>query len=1203
MDFTKEQERAVKERGKDLLISAGAGAGKTRVLVSRIADRIQDEKDPVSISEFLVMTFTNAAAREMKERIEDELLCRLEDAPDNRYLRTQLRMVKYADISTVHSFCNRLLRQHFQELELDPSFRIGEEGELFLLRHQALEDVLEEAYASGRESFINLAESYSPGRDDRELEEIIDSLYRFSRGFPEAGQWFDMVISQIRQMSYLGGTEDSIVVKQMFQKAKREITALHNEVKKSMESFPEEKEPARWYHVLEEDEKILEQLEKTNGYENLFHQMENNTLPSCPRANKEEKQWPERLELVKETHNAVRDGLKKIKEMCFSGDNETLCQECRILLPVMEELARLVGRYEEKYFQNKKEKNVYDFDDLEHMALKLLVSGYDETGEPIPSETAKALSRKYKEVFLDEYQDTNLVQETMIKVLNAKEGSRLFAVGDVKQSIYRFRQARPDLFLDRYEEYKASGSSGICIELRDNFRSAPGVLAFCNDIFSRLMEHDFGGVDYNEKIALYPGKGGPMAQCADKSEVMLFVAEKEEGMLRADTLKAETLMIAKRIKELHKEGYENRDIVILLRSASGYGQVMAEYLNNAGILARCDIHTGYFHNREVELALNYLAIVDNVYQDIPMASVMLSSIGGFTEEELARLKTLVLPPVRKEYSLYELIKLYMEDGEDREFINRLSDFVGLLGYFRKKKKTTSLHELLWEIYRKTGLFYDVMLMPEGEKRRENLLMLLQKAEEYEKTVFKGLFYFLRYMDQLRSYEVEMGEASVNEDEENTVRIMTIHKSIGLEFPVVFVSDLSKKFNLKDARAAIVCHPEMGIGLNCVDMQRRISVPSLMKKAITEMMCKDTLEEELRILYVAMTRAKNKLILTAGVREEALFGCEKVNLNLVTKLRANSVMDWLLPIFSMHKNWSKFAGTASSSTGSLESFELKMIHSYELPDWTAEEKNEKTKMTLEEAAEMLGQIGDMSAIYQSFDYRYPHMDSVSWKRKYSVSELKKFSMKTIVTENGREDMSTDAPIPLTKNEELPLPGFLKEEEKELFGADRGTIIHKIMELMPFGLVNNKKELKEILTKTIESNGAAKKISPGFVYRGVEHFLFSEIGEKVRKMDAEGRFYREIPFTIGLPVSFVDESTLSEEKVVIQGIIDAYGEDEEGLWLFDYKTDYVRPGQEQLLLDRYRKQMLYYKTALEQLLEQKVVHTYIYSFTLEKYIEVL
>ena len=239
MDFTKEQERAVKERGKDLLISAGAGAGKTRVLVSRIADRIQDEKDPVSISEFLVMTFTNAAAREMKERIEDELLCRLEDAPDNRYLRTQLRMVKYADISTVHSFCNRLLRQHFQELELDPSFRIGEEGELFLLRHQALEDVLEEAYASGRESFINLAESYSPGRDDRELEEIIDSLYRFSRGFPEAGQWFDMVISQIRQMSYLGGTEDSIVVKQMFQKAKREITALHNEVKKSMESFPE----------------------------------------------------------------------------------------------------------------------------------------------------------------------------------------------------------------------------------------------------------------------------------------------------------------------------------------------------------------------------------------------------------------------------------------------------------------------------------------------------------------------------------------------------------------------------------------------------------------------------------------------------------------------------------------------------------------------------------------------------------------------------------------------------------------------------------------------------------------------------------------------------------------------------------------------------------------------------------------------------
>ena len=843
----------------------------------------------------------------------------------------------------------------------------------------------------------------------------------------------------------------------------------------------------------------------------------------------------------------------------------------------------LTKRFAEIYFLCKKEKNVYDFDDLEHFALELLVESYDEQGEAQPSETAKELSKKYKMIFVDEYQDTNLVQETILEMLLNKKHNSLFTVGDVKQSIYRFRQARPDLFLRRKDQYISQADAGVSIELRDNFRSAPGVLTFTNYIFSQLMEKEFGGVDYNEKTALRPGDGGPMMQDEETSEILFFQKDSASALKEVpEDILAESAVICKRIKELIEEGYHYGDMVILLRSGAGRMEPMAEFLEQEGIPVSCDNKTGYFQTREITVMLNYLSIVDNVYQDIPMASVMLSSIGKFTEEELVKLRVLIEEPVRGKYTLYDFMRLYMQEGTEEELKKKIRDFLMNLLYFRQQKKEQPLSTLLWDIYERTGFYYDVQLMPDGEKRKENLLMLLKKAEDYEKTVFKGLFYFNRYMKQLKSYEIEMGEAGTSMEEEDVVKIMTIHKSKGLEFPVVFVSGLSKKFNRMDLNKAVLCHPELGIGMECVNTTLRFHHPSLMKKAIQEKVWKDTLEEEMRILYVAMTRAKRKLILTGVIKSEELEAGMRASIQ-AQKWRAGSMMDWILPVMAEQfqntdKIWLK---ARLFSWSDIEEF------------FDAREREEVAfsyRYFMEEYVE--GQ--DSSLIKKAFSHVYPNMEATKWKRKYSVSELKSLSQITLPNE--------ESIVYEPDEEERIIPQFLKEEREEVGGAAKGTIVHKIMEMLPFAKIQTKKQLFDWITDLEQNYPESKQISAKWLYRGIEAFLFSEQGEKIRKMDEAGKVKKELPFTVGLPVSLINQDTEAEDTVVVQGVIDACADMGNHLCLIDYKTDQIKEGEEQQLLDRYGNQMLYYKAALEQILEKRVSEIYLYSFSLKKFISV-
>lgn len=1181
MNYTKEQEQAIFLRGKNIMVSAGAGAGKTRVLVSRMAELIMDKEHPIEADRFLVMTFTNAAAAEMKERIGTELEERLEKDPDNLYLRKQIRKIRQADISTIHSFCNHLIRTHYNELAIDPSFRIGEEGELFLLRQQAVEQVLEEAYASGRESFLQFVEAYAPGKNDTVLEEMIEDLYHFSRSFPNADGWFEKTGKEAAILAGKDGWDTSAAVTLLLSKAQKESLQIQEELYQLLESVTEDS-PEKYTGLLQEIKEYIDSLTQAKDYNSYYKVLSQKSISSFPRASQKEKEW-ELYEEVKEFHQKVREQINSQKENVFTTPAEELQREAAVIYPLLEEYMALTKRFAEIYFLCKKEKNVYDFDDLEHFALELLVESYDKQGEAQPSETAKELSKKYKMIFVDEYQDTNLVQETILEMLLNKKHNSLFTVGDVKQSIYRFRQARPDLFLRRKDQYISQADAGVSIELRDNFRSAPGVLTFTNYIFSQLMEKEFGGVDYNEKTALRPGDGGPMMQDEETSEILFFQKDSASALKEVpEDILAESAVICKRIKELIEEGYHYGDMVILLRSGAGRMEPMAEFLEQEGIPVSCDNKTGYFQTREITVMLNYLSIVDNIYQDIPMASVMLSSIGKFTEEELVKLRVLIEEPVRGKYTLYDFMRLYMQEGTEEELKKKIRDFLMDLLYFRQQKKEQPLSTLLWDIYERTGFYYDVQLMPDGEKRKENLLMLLKKAEDYEKTVFKGLFYFNRYMKQLKSYEIEMGEAGTSMEEEDVVKIMTIHKSKGLEFPVVFVSGLSKKFNRMDLNKAVLCHPELGIGMECVNTTLRFHHPSLMKKAIQEKVWKDTLEEEMRILYVAMTRAKRKLILTGVIKSEELEAGMRASIQ-AQKWRAGSMMDWILPVMAEQfrntdKIWLKARLFSWSDIEEL---------------FNAREREEAT-FSYRHFIEKYVEGQDSSLIKKAFSHVYPNMEATKWKRKYSVSELKSLSQITLPNE--------ESVVYEPDEEERIIPQFLKEEREEVGGAAKGTIVHKIMEMLPFAKIQTKKQLFDWITDLEQNYPESKQISAKWLYRGIEAFLFSEQGEKICKMDEAGKVKKELPFTVGLPVSLINQDTEAEDTVVVQGVIDACADMGNHLCLIDYKTDQIKEGEEQQLLDRYGNQMLYYKAALEQILEKRVSEIYLYSFSLKKFISV-
>lgn len=1215
--WTDEQKKVIETGHRNLLVSAAAGSGKTAVLVERIIRMITDPEHPVDIDKLLVMTFTNAAAAEMRERVETALGKLLDEDPGNKNLERQNTLIHHAKITTIDSFCLNLLREHFHELDLDPGFRVADEGELMLLKADVMKELLEEYYGREDERFIKFVDTYATGRTDGGLEEYILKVWEFSQSNPWPGEW----IAACRKELRAGGTgedrdpmEETAWMKYLIQDVKRQAEEFLDGLYGAADLAAEEDGPQAYAPMLAEDIRGMEELKEAGTYREIAECLEGlkfGRLAAVRGKNVD----PEKKEQAAAYRNVAKDGIKKMKALYLPGDIDEVFADldaCREPILMLLELAE---EFSARFQEAKEEKNLVDFNDLEHFALEVLTGG---SLDHRPGAVADELSEIYEEILVDEYQDSNEVQETLIRCVSRERFGtpNVFMVGDVKQSIYKFRLAKPELFLEKYESYGKEDGLYQKIELHKNFRSRPEVLSSINDVFYRIMTKQLGNIKYTDDAALYPGAEFPETPVDGqaKTEVLLlntgdplFDGMDEE---KADytAKEAEARLIAGEIKKLtdpehgmkifngktgEYEPLKKKDIVILLRSLSGWSEEFLSVLGAAGIPAYAESRTGYFTAVEVETVLNMLALIDNPMQDIPLAGVLKSPIGGMKDRELA----IVMAEFKKDpdrgedIGFYGAVKRYMEkhgeSEEDAVIYRKLAAFRNLLTTLRKESMYLPVSRLIYRVFDLTGYDKYAAAMPAGKTRQANLAMLVQKAEDYEKTSYQGLFDFIRYIEKLKKYNTDFGEASRSGEHDDAVRIMSIHKSKGLEFPVVFLAGCGKKFNRQDARGRILIDEELGIAADFFDPEKKVKAPTLKKNVLARRSNLENMGEELRILYVAMTRAKEKLIITAGDKYmdnklEKWGGIPAGGaLPFTTLSAASSYMDWIL----------------MASNGAKNTLDVKNVPVKDLLVEEAKNQEEKAKIYLEleqlrkaQPEEIPGLIG----------VKYPYAADLALHAKMSVSELKEQGQfvddaeSAFLIKNVRE--KEDSEIIDNRSDTAS-----EEKARIKRASDRGTAYHRALELIRFAEISGYDDIVKELDRISEEK-RMQETAIDMVYPGVlTKFFHSDIAARMKQADRNGKLRKESQFVVGIPAREMDKAD-SDALILLQGIIDAWFEEDDGLVLVDYKTDRVKEGGENILLDRYQIQLFYYAKALTQITGKKVKEAVIYSLALQKEIPV-
>ena len=1283
MAWTRQQQEIIDARNCNLLVSAAAGSGKTAVLVERIVQMVLDKDDPMDLDEMLVVTFTKAAASQMRERIEAKLEEELVNQPANEHLLKQMSIVHRAQITTIHSFCMDTVKNYFYQLSLDPNFRIGEEGEMSLLKQEVLEEILEEQYSEPTEQFLALVESYAPGKTDKAIEELILKIYEFCISSQRPKNWLleaqkGFLVKDEREL------EQSGWMKNLMKNAKKKLRECEQKLEYALSNSSIL--TAKVEEILSKELAILREALAKEGYQECKDVLDRAIFPRWPALTKRDKEvgyTKEELEPIKEIRDNAKKVVQDIRERFFFYGTSEQLEQTKKVAPTIEAMVDLVLDFYDRFQEKKREKNVFEFHDLEHFALDLFVDEYEgENGLDLigkPSEIALELRSHYREIFIDEYQDSNMVQELLLTTISKeREKGNLFMVGDMKQSIYKFRMARPEIFQNKYERYEEGQVRDKKIELRNNFRSRWEVLEAANYIFYQTMQEDFAKMTYGEKNRLVPSRQFPEWN-GDRNitEVLLLNMEKEEANLDIEEvdeteedytkLELEAKLIAKRIKALvegekaffveddknpgKKRLVKYEDIAILLRTMQGTAEVFEEVLSEEGIPVHMDSSRSSFHATEIKTAVSLLEVIDNVYLDIPLVAVLRSPIVAVTAEELAMIRNLVVHEKRSSYSFYEYLGFYLESGKDEKLKQKLAGFLDVLEELREEKTYLAIEDLIWSCFEKTGYYQYVKGMPNGARRQANLDMLMQKAAKYEETSYRGLFQFIRYIRQLDNYEEEFGQ-NTGLVEDNAVRIMSIHKSKGLEFPVVFVSNLSKRFNYMDVNQRLVLHQDYYIGVDNIDYINREKTPTLQKKFLQEQLKIEMLQEELRVLYVALTRAKEKLILTATVRDLMKFikkpfgtpSYRKRGLSYLTMMTGKSFIEWILPALCNEKCTDKIfkdygiekEGNVSYIEGGKELFSVNIISPRQIVKMKVEEILGQ-EITKEELLKMQwkGDKTEKEKIYKKFEYQYPNQAAIEARGKWSVSELKREmpqndedrqAEQLISWNQNREDDRIDFTINFegewkleaeSKKEEnvtsekenegteedsfvKTVPSFIEEKE-ELMSAARGIAVHKILELLDFADIESRRSL-EIQMENLLHSG---KIDEREYQAGRKTYLYSlwnsKIGRRMTKAAKKGDLYKERQFMIGMPMREVEPERDSDELVLIQGIIDLYFEEEDGIVIIDYKTDFIPEGGEASWISRYEPQLLYYKRALEQMTGKRVKETYLYAFSRRKFYE--
>lgn len=1193
MDWTKEQMQVITLRNRNILVSAAAGSGKTAVLVERIIRRILEEEHPVDIDHMLIVTFTSAAAAEMRERIGSAIDRALEQNPSSSHLMKQAALVHHAQITTIHSFCLNLIRNYFHQVDLEPNFRIAEEGELNLLKEDVIAEVLNRNYEAADDAFLAFVECFATGKTDDKLRDMILKLYHFAMSYPWPKEWLHEIAENYRFNGFKE-LEKKPWMTALLTYLHHMFDNLFEMAEENVRLSLEEDGPYYLNETAMQDAALLRELAEAKDYADISEALSTlcfGRLPSKRGYDGNE----QKLEWFKTQRNGIKDAVKKIKEKFFFAEEEKAAEHISKMAPVAEELVRLTAEFMEAYDAKKREKNILDFDDLEHFALKILID--EETKEP--TEAALQCRKLYEEVMTDEYQDSNLVQESLMKAVSREDMGicNRFMVGDVKQSIYRFRLARPELFMEKYDRFTTEESKNQKIELHKNFRSRQEVIDLSNHIFYKIMKKDLGNVEYNEESALYPAAVYP--QSTDM-QAEILVADSADGLLQeaglTDPARLEAELAAARIRQMmrtqkvtDKKTGELRDIkysdiVILLRSFGTYADTFMEVFEQKKIPAHATSKTGYFRAVEIQTILSLLRILDNPRQDIPLTAVLRSPIYGFSDEELAEVKisggnrpfhSCVLEPDRT--------------GLTEELAFKLDYFLQKLSAYRDLVPELPIHELLYRILEDTGYARYAAAMPGGERRKANIEMLLEKAAAYEKTSYRGLFHFIRYMDKLHKYEVDYGEADLVSENANAVRIMTIHKSKGLEFPVVFLCGTSKMFNRTDARNSMVIHPDLGAALDYIDPKSRVRGATLYKKAVAKQIELENQGEELRVLYVALTRAKEKLVITGTAKnikseiEKLSLQMRKGELSFLMRSGANSFLDWILP--------------AVIAAGDVD-----LIQVWDVSDLVFEEAREQF-----DEAEGLGTLlyevsrPDEEAdayVKEQLSYRYPQFAETNRKTKYSVSELKHRAAEAVLEE---EELLANT---FTEEEIVPyIPRFAGGEAKENAGPLRGTAMHRAIAYLPVevlaGSSNLEKELDLWLDKIVEKGQLTEEMRRLLQMNKLQKFYRSKLALRMKAAAKRKELYVERPFVMGRTADEI-EGDGSHTIVLIQGIVDAFFIEDGEIVLLDYKTDRVKHAFE--LVSRYKRQLELYQDAIRDNLGKNVKEKLIYSFYLDQEIPI-
>ena len=1191
----------------------------------------------------------------MRERIGDAISKKLEEMPDSKTLQRQLALLNKSNITTIHSFCLDIIKNNFHLIDLDPGFRIGDETECTLIKQDVLIELFEDKYDKEDEGFLNLIEAYCTNRDDERLKEIVLKLYNFSMSGPWPSVWLREKAQEFN-INSLDELEKASWYKVLKESLYLDLNNGKNGLDEAIKICEEDSDLAPY---------LLNLKPELNGIENAINSL-NLNLEQIYKAIKDI-EFAYRIktvkkglgdELDKKKVKSLRDDVKKkinqIKGGVFSVSLDETLNGIKNMYPIIKSLTELVIEFSDRYVKKKMERVILDFNDLEHLCLKILTCN-DENGEVYASSVAQKFREKFEEVLVDEYQDSNNVQETIISMVSRKnlDNPNVFMVGDVKQSIYRFRQAKPELFLEKYNSYsEEDNKKNRKIMLYKNFRSREEVIKGVNFIFKSLMSKTVGELDYTDKEALNLGasydeinkdnvyfqdnefidldkievSGALELHILDKSSD--FEDEKNEINDEDDkendneedlsAVAIEARIIAKRIKELinpsdgkcfmvfdkNLNRYRKityKDIVILLRSTKNWADTIVEELSFGGIPVYADINTGYFQTIEIRTIMSLLHIIDNPMQDIYTIASMRSPIFAFTSEELADIRIL-----NRDNYFYLNVKDIAEDVYDERINKSLKDkcvyFIEKIGSWREKSLYMPIDEFLWYLYSDTSYYGYVGAMVNGIQRQANLRILFQRAKQYEQTSFKGLFNFINFINKLRKSSGDLGTAKILGENEDVVRIMSIHKSKGLEFPVVFLSGCGKQFNLRDINDSLLFHEELGIGADCIDIKKRIRYTTLQKYAIKKKFELETLSEEMRILYVALTRAKEKLIITGSSYnlQKDIDACYKAGVKGFNKvipselLKQKSYLKWIMTALIKHKDGDILRQGKNEFveiSDDLSSWKINFHKKSDFGTENVEDSIEKKNISILSLNYSNFEVDE--EIRKRLEFRYKYRDVCSVPSNISVSDIKKAEEE--IFEPQAENLFSEE-----KNRKKPR--FIMEE-KGLSKAEKGTAMHFVMQKLDLNKVNLLNEIKEQIKNMFEKGLITKDEEESINIFKIQKFFKSNLGQRLLKAYKENKqVFRELPFITEIPVKRIEKDLIDKifnnEKLRLQGIIDCFFEEDDGIVLLDYKTDYVENGKEKEILDKYRVQIDLYTETLERVIGKKVKERYLYLFGIDK-----